>query len=48
MNRRMTIRTTDEMISRLDAVIASQPAYVSPQELVRQCVEFALQRAECF
>ena len=42
MRERVTVRMTNEMISRLDAWIAAQPYYISRQELVRRCVEFAL------
>ena len=42
MRERVTVRMTNEMIFRLDAWIAAQPHYISRQELVRRCVEFAL------
>ncbi len=44
MRERVTVRMTNNMISRLDAWIAAQPHYISRQELVRRCVEFALDR----
>ncbi len=34
MNERITVRMTDELISRLDAWIAAQPGHVSRQEAV--------------
>lgn len=39
MHGRITVRMTDEMISRIDAWIALQPHYVSRQEFVRLCIE---------
>lgn len=44
MRERVTVRMTDEMIARLDGWIASQPGYVSRQEAVRRCVDFALEK----
>lgn len=43
MQERITVRMTDDMISRLDAWIASQNRYLSRQEVVRRCIEYALQ-----
>lgn len=46
MHERITIRMTDDMLSRLDTFIASQPGYLSRQELVRRCVELVLDHPE--
>jgi Arc/MetJ-type ribon-helix-helix transcriptional regulator len=43
---RITVRVTDEMIARMDALIASQPFYVSRQEVVRRCLQFVLEHPE--
>lgn len=46
MRERITVRMTDEMISRLDAWIAAQPGYVSRQEVVRRCVALVLESSD--
>lgn len=46
MHEWITVRMTDDMISRLDTFIASQPGYLSRQELVRRCVELVLDHPE--
>jgi Arc/MetJ-type ribon-helix-helix transcriptional regulator len=46
MRDRITVRMTNDMIARLDALIAAQPHYLSRQELVRRCVEFALEQPD--
>ncbi|WP_108461638.1 ribbon-helix-helix domain-containing protein [Devosia naphthalenivorans] len=42
MQERITVRMTSEMVARIDAWIASQAGYVSRQDAVRRCVDFAL------
>ena len=48
MDKRITVRMSAEMISRIDAWIAVQPGYVSRQDAVRRFVELSLERADEF
>ena len=45
MKDRITVRMSPEMLARLDAWIADQSGYVSRQEAMRRCVQFALSQS---